>query len=151
MRDNVINLKVVLANGDIIKTGSRARKSAAGNSNGKGGHYHPTLLWIFKRQGKGINFQTGKPENKLSEFFKESGRKLEDSILGPGIGAGIGCGIGLGMGMAGGAGFDGSPRNHLKMVLGIGFGCGIGVGFGYGQGIIGGGVSYESLKSHLFA
>ncbi|XP_022842432.1 D-lactate dehydrogenase [cytochrome], mitochondrial isoform X3 [Olea europaea var. sylvestris] len=30
MRDNVINLKVVLANGDIIKTGSRARKSAAG-------------------------------------------------------------------------------------------------------------------------
>ncbi|CAL5435775.1 unnamed protein product [Camellia sinensis] len=30
MRDNVINLKVVLANGDIVKTGSRARKSAAG-------------------------------------------------------------------------------------------------------------------------
>ncbi|CAA2988620.1 Hypothetical predicted protein [Olea europaea subsp. europaea] len=75
-------------------------------------------LWKWK----GINFQTGKPENKLSEFFKESGHKLEDSILGPGIGAGIGCGIGLGMGIAGGAGFDGSPRNHLKMVLGIGFG-----------------------------
>lgn len=30
MRENVINLKVVLANGDIVKTGSRARKSAAG-------------------------------------------------------------------------------------------------------------------------
>ncbi|XP_072951503.1 D-lactate dehydrogenase [cytochrome], mitochondrial [Typha angustifolia] len=30
MRDNVINLQVVLANGDIVKTGSRARKSAAG-------------------------------------------------------------------------------------------------------------------------
>ncbi|XP_010263119.1 PREDICTED: D-lactate dehydrogenase [cytochrome], mitochondrial isoform X2 [Nelumbo nucifera] len=30
MRDNVINLKVILANGEIVKTGSRARKSAAG-------------------------------------------------------------------------------------------------------------------------
>ncbi|GLT45080.1 hypothetical protein SLA2020_189390 [Shorea laevis] len=30
MHDNVINLKVVLANGDIVKTASRARKSAAG-------------------------------------------------------------------------------------------------------------------------
>ncbi|KAK1271619.1 hypothetical protein QJS04_geneDACA012957 [Acorus gramineus] len=30
MRDNVINLKIVLANGDVVKTGSRARKSAAG-------------------------------------------------------------------------------------------------------------------------
>ncbi|KAA8516850.1 hypothetical protein F0562_017332 [Nyssa sinensis] len=30
MRDNVINLKVVLASGDVVKTGSRARKSAAG-------------------------------------------------------------------------------------------------------------------------
>ncbi|WVZ61987.1 hypothetical protein U9M48_011789 [Paspalum notatum var. saurae] len=30
MRDNVINLKAVLPNGDVIKTGSRARKSAAG-------------------------------------------------------------------------------------------------------------------------
>ncbi|KAJ4979014.1 hypothetical protein NE237_009794 [Protea cynaroides] len=30
MRDNVINLKVVLGNGDVVKTGSRARKSAAG-------------------------------------------------------------------------------------------------------------------------
>lgn len=30
MRDNVINLKVVLANGDVVKTGARARKSAAG-------------------------------------------------------------------------------------------------------------------------
>ncbi|KAK4772902.1 hypothetical protein SAY87_027921 [Trapa incisa] len=30
MRDNVINLKVVLPNGDIVKTASRARKSAAG-------------------------------------------------------------------------------------------------------------------------
>ncbi|KAF9595426.1 hypothetical protein IFM89_000344 [Coptis chinensis] len=30
MRDNVISLKVVLANGDVVKTGSRARKSAAG-------------------------------------------------------------------------------------------------------------------------
>ncbi|XP_062112323.1 D-lactate dehydrogenase [cytochrome], mitochondrial isoform X2 [Humulus lupulus] len=30
MRDNVINLKVVLANGDVVKTASRARKSAAG-------------------------------------------------------------------------------------------------------------------------
>ncbi|XP_057981937.1 D-lactate dehydrogenase [cytochrome], mitochondrial isoform X2 [Malania oleifera] len=30
MRDNVISLKVVLANGDIVKTSSRARKSAAG-------------------------------------------------------------------------------------------------------------------------
>lgn len=30
MRDNVINLKIVLADGDIVKTGSRARKSAAG-------------------------------------------------------------------------------------------------------------------------
>ncbi|XP_011094227.1 D-lactate dehydrogenase [cytochrome], mitochondrial isoform X1 [Sesamum indicum] len=30
MRENVINLKVVLANGEVVKTGSRARKSAAG-------------------------------------------------------------------------------------------------------------------------
>ncbi|XP_026415634.1 D-lactate dehydrogenase [cytochrome], mitochondrial-like isoform X1 [Papaver somniferum] len=30
MRDNVISLKVVLANGDVVKTGNRARKSAAG-------------------------------------------------------------------------------------------------------------------------
>ncbi|XP_068669736.1 D-lactate dehydrogenase [cytochrome], mitochondrial [Aristolochia californica] len=30
MRDNVINLKAVLANGEVIKTASRARKSAAG-------------------------------------------------------------------------------------------------------------------------
>lgn len=30
MRDNVINLQVVLANGDVVKTASRARKSAAG-------------------------------------------------------------------------------------------------------------------------
>ncbi|XP_065855541.1 uncharacterized protein [Euphorbia lathyris] len=30
MRDNVISLKVVLANGDLVKTASRARKSAAG-------------------------------------------------------------------------------------------------------------------------
>ncbi|KAI4365416.1 hypothetical protein MLD38_021401 [Melastoma candidum] len=30
MRDNVINLKVVLANGEVVKTASRARKSAAG-------------------------------------------------------------------------------------------------------------------------
>lgn len=30
MRDNVINLQAVLPNGDIVKTGSRARKSAAG-------------------------------------------------------------------------------------------------------------------------
>ncbi|KAL2551739.1 glycine-rich protein 23-like [Forsythia ovata] len=103
-------------------------------------------LWKWK----GINFQREKHENKLYEFFKESGRQIESSILGPGIGAGIGCGVGLGIGIAGGAGFDGSPWNHLKMVLGVGFGCGIGVGFGYGEGIIGGGFSYESLKSHVF-
>ncbi|XP_015577820.2 D-lactate dehydrogenase [cytochrome], mitochondrial isoform X1 [Ricinus communis] len=30
MRDNVISLKVILANGDVVKTASRARKSAAG-------------------------------------------------------------------------------------------------------------------------
>ncbi|XP_071707655.1 D-lactate dehydrogenase [cytochrome], mitochondrial-like [Rutidosis leptorrhynchoides] len=30
MRDNVINLKVVLADGEVVKTASRARKSAAG-------------------------------------------------------------------------------------------------------------------------
>ncbi|KAF8714146.1 hypothetical protein HU200_028155 [Digitaria exilis] len=30
MRDNVINLQAVLPNGDVVKTGSRARKSAAG-------------------------------------------------------------------------------------------------------------------------
>ncbi|KAL3642767.1 hypothetical protein CASFOL_013582 [Castilleja foliolosa] len=30
MRENVINLKVVLPSGDVVKTGSRARKSAAG-------------------------------------------------------------------------------------------------------------------------
>ncbi|CAK9322942.1 unnamed protein product [Citrullus colocynthis] len=30
MRDNVINLKAVLPNGDVVKTASRARKSAAG-------------------------------------------------------------------------------------------------------------------------
>ncbi|KNA15660.1 hypothetical protein SOVF_096160, partial [Spinacia oleracea] len=30
MRENVISLKVVLANGDVVKTGNRARKSAAG-------------------------------------------------------------------------------------------------------------------------
>ncbi|KAF7851987.1 hypothetical protein BT93_L1686 [Corymbia citriodora subsp. variegata] len=30
MRDNVISLQVVLANGDVVKTASRARKSAAG-------------------------------------------------------------------------------------------------------------------------
>ncbi|XP_061963413.1 D-lactate dehydrogenase [cytochrome], mitochondrial-like [Populus nigra] len=30
MRDDVISLKVVLPNGDVVKTASRARKSAAG-------------------------------------------------------------------------------------------------------------------------
>ncbi|XP_066389456.1 D-lactate dehydrogenase [cytochrome], mitochondrial-like isoform X2 [Miscanthus floridulus] len=30
MRDNVINLRAVLPNGDVVKTGNRARKSAAG-------------------------------------------------------------------------------------------------------------------------
>uniref|UniRef100_M8CVX9 D-lactate dehydrogenase (Cytochrome), mitochondrial n=1 Tax=Aegilops tauschii TaxID=37682 RepID=M8CVX9_AEGTA len=30
MRDNVINLQAVLPDGDVVKTGSRARKSAAG-------------------------------------------------------------------------------------------------------------------------
>uniref|UniRef100_A0A2P2LG10 D-lactate dehydrogenase cytochrome isoform X2 n=1 Tax=Rhizophora mucronata TaxID=61149 RepID=A0A2P2LG10_RHIMU len=30
MRENVISLKVILANGDVVKTASRARKSAAG-------------------------------------------------------------------------------------------------------------------------
>lgn len=30
MRDNVINLKAVLADGEVVKTASRARKSAAG-------------------------------------------------------------------------------------------------------------------------
>ncbi|XP_020593626.1 D-lactate dehydrogenase [cytochrome], mitochondrial isoform X4 [Phalaenopsis equestris] len=32
MRDNVINLQVVLGNGDVVKTAARARKSAAGST-----------------------------------------------------------------------------------------------------------------------
>lgn len=35
MRDNVLNLTVVLANGDVIKTRSRAKKSSAGPDLGK--------------------------------------------------------------------------------------------------------------------
>ena len=30
MRDNVISMEVVLANGDVVRTASRARKSSAG-------------------------------------------------------------------------------------------------------------------------
>ena len=30
MKDNVVSMKVVLANGEVVKTSSRAKKSAAG-------------------------------------------------------------------------------------------------------------------------
>ncbi|KAI3451791.1 hypothetical protein Pfo_008456 [Paulownia fortunei] len=106
-----------------------------------------TSLWKWK----GIDFQTRKPENKLypvPEFFHETGRKIEDAVLGPGVGAGMGCGIGLGLGVVGSAGFGSSAWNHLNMVFGIGIGCGVGIGVGYGQGF-GGGFSLESLRSHL--
>ncbi|KAG8384109.1 hypothetical protein BUALT_Bualt04G0083800 [Buddleja alternifolia] len=104
-------------------------------------------LWKWK----GIDFQTKKPENKLyqvPEFFHETGRKIDDVVLGPGVGAGVGCGVGLGLGVVGGMGFGGSAWNQLTAVFGIGIGCGAGIGVGYGQGF-GGGFSLESLRSHL--
>ncbi|KAL6498150.1 hypothetical protein OROGR_028547 [Orobanche gracilis] len=103
-------------------------------------------LWEWK----GIDFQTRKPQNKLStvtEFFHKSNRKI-DAVLGPGVGVGMGCGVGLGLGVVGGAGLGGFSWNQLKVVFGIGIGCGVGVGVGYGQGF-GGGFSLESLRSHL--
>ncbi|XWS56113.1 hypothetical protein CRYUN_Cryun09bG0058500 [Craigia yunnanensis] len=56
MRDNVISLKVVLANGDIVKTASRARKSAYGydltrlmiGSEGNLGVVSEVTLWLQK-------------------------------------------------------------------------------------------------------
>lgn len=101
---------------------------------------------------KGIGGRRGKHEDKrfsVTEFFHENGRKVEESILGPGGGFGVGCGAGLGLGVVGGVGAGGSMWNHLRMVFGIGIGCGVGLGFGYGQGI-GIGFSLDSLRSHLF-
>ncbi|XWS36912.1 hypothetical protein CRYUN_Cryun20dG0125900 [Craigia yunnanensis] len=82
------------------------------------------------------------------EFLRESRRKVEDNVLGPGVGAGIGCGIGFGFGLVGGVGYGGWPWNHLKLAFGVGAGCGVGFGFGFGQGI-GYGFSLESLESNL--
>ncbi|KAL8476665.1 hypothetical protein ACS0TY_029090 [Phlomoides rotata] len=104
-------------------------------------------LWKWK----GINFHMEEAEGKLqqvTQFFNETGRRMDDAVLGPGIGAGIGCGAGLGLGVVGGAGLFSWPWNDLRLVFGIGAGCGVGIGFGYGQGY-GGGFSLESLKSHL--
>lgn len=103
-------------------------------------------LWKWK----GIDLQTRKPENKLypvPELFHETGRKIQDAVLGPGVGAGIGCGVGLGLGVVGGAGLLSSAWNDLRVVFGVGVGCGVGVGVGYGQGY-GGGFNLESLRSH---
>ncbi|GMH29434.1 hypothetical protein Nepgr_031277 [Nepenthes gracilis] len=60
MRDNVINLKVVLANGDIVKTGSRARKSAAG--------YDLTRLVIGSEGTLGVITEVTLRLQKIPEF-----------------------------------------------------------------------------------
>ncbi|CAA0817265.1 glycine-rich protein [Striga hermonthica] len=106
-----------------------------------------TSLWKWKR----IDFRTENSENRMytvPEIFRETGRKANDVVLGPGVGAGIGCGVGLGLGVVGAAGLGGPAWNQLTAVFGIGIGCGAGIGVGYGQGF-GGGFSLESLRSYL--
>lgn len=106
-----------------------------------------TSLWKWK----GIDFQSTKPEKNMftvPEFFHETGRSLEDAILGPGVGAGVGCGVGLGLGVVGAAGLGGGAWNQLTRVFGVGVGCGVGIGVGYGLGF-GGGFGLESLRSHV--
>ncbi|XP_059639790.1 uncharacterized protein LOC132282192 [Cornus florida] len=84
----------------------------------------------------------------VTGFLQDSGRKIQETMLGPGGGVGIGCGVGVGFGLVGGVGYDGLSWNHVKMVFGIGMGCGVGVGFGYGQGF-GYGFDSDSLDSYL--
>ncbi|XP_042482113.1 D-lactate dehydrogenase [cytochrome], mitochondrial-like [Macadamia integrifolia] len=60
MRDNVINLKVVLANGDVVKTGSRARKSAAG--------YDLTRLIIGSEGTLGVITEVALRLQKISQY-----------------------------------------------------------------------------------
>ncbi|XP_004136541.2 D-lactate dehydrogenase [cytochrome], mitochondrial isoform X1 [Cucumis sativus] len=60
MRDNVINLKAVLANGDVVKTASRARKSAAG--------YDLTRLMIGSEGTLGVITEITLRLQKLPEY-----------------------------------------------------------------------------------
>ncbi|CAI8614985.1 unnamed protein product [Vicia faba] len=60
MRDNVISLKVVLANGDIVKTASRARKSAAG--------YDLTRLMIGSEGTLGVITEVTLRLQKIPQF-----------------------------------------------------------------------------------
>ncbi|XP_057778356.1 D-lactate dehydrogenase [cytochrome], mitochondrial [Salvia miltiorrhiza] len=60
MRENVINLKVVLANGDIVRTGSRARKSAAG--------YDLTRLMIGSEGTLGVITEVTLRLQKIPQF-----------------------------------------------------------------------------------
>ncbi|KAG6437181.1 hypothetical protein SASPL_102092 [Salvia splendens] len=60
MRENVINLKAVLANGDIVKTGSRARKSAAG--------YDLTRLMIGSEGTLGVITEVTLRLQKIPQF-----------------------------------------------------------------------------------
>lgn len=107
-----------------------------------------TLIWNWKE-----NDFTNKKKNRgkqfpVTEFLQDCYRKMEETVLGPGVGTGIGCGVGAGFGLVGGIGYGGWPWNHLKLVFGVGMGCGIGIGFGYGRGL-GYGRSWDSLRSQL--
>ncbi|CAI9110637.1 OLC1v1010698C1 [Oldenlandia corymbosa var. corymbosa] len=100
---------------------------------------------------KGFDGSKRKREDRrvsVNEFLHEYGRKVEESVLGPGAGFGVGCGVGLGLGVTGGVGIGGSMWNHLRMAFGVGIGCGVGVGIGYGQGL-GIGASLDSIRSRL--
>ncbi|KAK9122985.1 hypothetical protein Sjap_012587 [Stephania japonica] len=72
MRDNVINLKVVLANGDIVKTGSRARKSAAG--------YDLTRLMIGSEGTLGIITEVTLKLQKIPQYSVVSRVELLDEV-----------------------------------------------------------------------
>ncbi|KAK9272289.1 hypothetical protein L1049_002660 [Liquidambar formosana] len=104
-------------------------------------------LWKWKGS---INNRKKNQEKQfpVPGFLRDSHRKTEEAVLGPGCGAGIGCGVGLGLGLVGGVGYGGWPWNHLRLVFGVGMVCGVGFGFGYGQGI-GYGFSLDSLKSRV--
>ncbi|PQM35811.1 D-lactate dehydrogenase [Prunus yedoensis var. nudiflora] len=72
MRDNVISLKVVLANGDVVKTASRARKSAAG--------YDLTRLVIGSEGTLGVITEVTLRLQKIPQYSVVSRVELLDEV-----------------------------------------------------------------------